>query len=74
MVYMDDLLVYSKDEESHAALLSEVLEILWKHKMYPKFSKCQLGARSIEYLGYNVSAEGVAAALLLEAAGRNASR
>ena len=59
MVYMDDLLVYSKDEESHAALLSEVLEILWKHKMYPKFSKCQFGARSIEYLGYNVSAEGI---------------
>ena len=59
MVYMDDLLVYSKDEESHAELLAEVLEILWRNKMYPKFSKCQFGTRSIEYLGYNVSAEGI---------------
>ena len=59
MVYMDDLLVYSKDEESHAELLAKVLEILWKHKMYPKFAKCQFGSRSIEYLGYNVSAEGI---------------
>lgn len=59
MVYMDDVLVYSKGEESRARLLNEVLGVLWRHKMYPKFARCQFGAQSIEYLGYNVSADGI---------------
>ena len=59
MVYVDDLLVYSKDLATHSTLLDEVLSILWSNKMYPKFSKCQFASNSIDYLGYHVSASGI---------------
>ena len=59
IAYLDDLLVYSKDIESHAVLLEKVLQILERHKMYPKISKCSFAATSIEYLGYRVGKEGI---------------
>ena len=59
IAYLDDLLVYSPDVQSHARLLDKVLSILKKNKMYPKISKCTFGATSIEYLGYKVGAEGI---------------
>lgn len=59
IIYLDDVLVYSSDVQSHAALLNEVLDILNKNKMYPKLSKCQFGKDSIEYLGYVVSSSGI---------------
>ena len=59
IIYLDDVLVYSSDVQSHAALLNEVLDILYKNKMFPKLSKCQFGKDSIEYLGYVVSSSGI---------------
>ncbi|CDJ47787.1 OSJNBa0042F21.10 protein, related [Eimeria brunetti] len=59
IAYLDDVLVYSEDEDSHAHLLDHVLKTLWEHKMYPKFKKCQFGTSSIEYLGYRIAGDGI---------------
>lgn len=59
IAYLDDLLVYSPDVESHARLLDKVLSTLQENKMYPKIAKCNFGATAIEYLGYRVGAEGI---------------
>lgn len=42
LCYLDDLLLYSKDIESHRALLDKVFEILAKNKLYIKAKKCHL--------------------------------
>ncbi|CDJ47111.1 Os07g0510800 protein, related [Eimeria brunetti] len=44
IAYLDDVLVYSEDEDSHAQLLDHVLKTLWERKMYPKFKKCLFDA------------------------------
>ena len=47
VVYLDDILIYSKNEEEHAEHLRLVLEKLREHHLYAKFSKCEfLVARS----------------------------
>ena len=59
IAYLDDVLVYSADEDSHVRLLDKVLRILEHHKMYPKITKCNFGVTAIEYLGYRVSSTGI---------------
>ena len=58
LIYLDDVLVYSQNQQQHIKLLNEVLEILLENKMYLKLSKCQFAKGTIEYLGYTVSAKG----------------
>ncbi|KAI3769532.1 hypothetical protein L6452_00638 [Arctium lappa] len=58
-VFIDDILVYSKDEESHEQHLREVLEVLRREKLYAKFSKCELWLQEVQFLGHVVSREGV---------------
>jgi hypothetical protein len=41
VVYLDDILVYSKNEEEHAEHLRLVLEKVQEHQLYAKFSKCE---------------------------------
>ncbi len=59
VLFLDDLLVYSKTEEEHKIHLRKVFEILRRHKLYAKRSKCAFGVAEVEFLGHNVSAEGV---------------
>lgn len=60
VVYLDDILIYSKTPEEHAEHLRKVLTLLRQHKLYAKFTKCHFGIRSVEFLGHIVSAEGIA--------------
>nr|GEX05311.1 reverse transcriptase domain-containing protein [Tanacetum cinerariifolium] len=46
IVFMDDILIYSKDEKEHGEHLKEFLELLKKEKLYAMFSKCEFGSRS----------------------------
>ncbi|CDJ29071.1 OSJNBa0079C19.6 protein, related [Eimeria mitis] len=59
VAYVDDVLVYSEDEEPRAKLLEQFLKILWEQRMYPKFKKCQFASSAIEYLGYRIGGDGI---------------
>ena len=59
LVYLDDILAFSKSAEEHAEHLKQVLARLHKHKLYAKMSKCFLFRDSVELLGHVVSKDGV---------------
>ncbi|GJW20980.1 putative reverse transcriptase domain-containing protein [Tanacetum coccineum] len=57
IVFIDDILVYSKSEEEHEQHLRIVLEILRQKKLYAKFSKCEFWLQQVAFLGHIVSAD-----------------
>ena len=59
VVYLDDILVYSKSKEEHLDHLRAVLELLRQHQLYGKLSKSEFGKQKVEYLGHVVSADGI---------------
>jgi hypothetical protein len=59
LVFLDDILIYSKSIEDHIHHLQKVLETLRTHQLYLKASKCSFAQQSIDYLGHIISAEGV---------------
>nr|GFB76415.1 retrotransposon protein, putative, Ty3-gypsy subclass [Tanacetum cinerariifolium] len=59
IVFIDDILVYSKSEEEHEQHLRIVLEILRQKKLYTKFSKCEFWLQQVAFLGHIVSADGI---------------
>ena len=60
VVFIDDILVYSKNKEEHAKHLRIVLTRLREHQLYAKFSKCDFWLKEVQFLGHILSAEGVA--------------
>lgn len=59
IVYLDDILIYSKNMDDHERHLELVLRKLREHKLYAKESKCDFGKTSIEFLGHIVSDKGI---------------
>jgi hypothetical protein len=59
IVFIDDILVYSKSEEEHAEHLRVVLTRLRDHQLYAKSSKCEFWLREVQFLGHVLSAERV---------------
>ena len=59
LVYLDDILIFSKDEIEHQHHLRLVLEILRKQKFYAKPSKCTFERPELEYLGHLVGQDGI---------------
>jgi hypothetical protein len=59
VVFIDDILVYSKNEEEHAEHLRIVLQHLRDHKLYAKFSKCEFWLDSVKFLVHTISNEGI---------------
>ncbi|GKD60216.1 putative reverse transcriptase domain-containing protein, partial [Tanacetum coccineum] len=59
IVFIDDILVYSKDEEEHGKHLKIILELLKKERLYAKFSKCDFWLDSIQFLGHVIDRSGV---------------
>ena len=55
VVFIDNILVYSKDWEDHDAHLWVVLETLRKEQLYAKMSKCEFLFREVSFLGHIVS-------------------
>ena len=60
VVFIDDIMVYSKNEEEHKEHLRLVLEKLREHQLYAKFSKCEFWLKEVGFLGDVVSGEGIA--------------
>ncbi|GJY67904.1 putative reverse transcriptase domain-containing protein [Tanacetum coccineum] len=59
IVFIDDILVYSKDEEEHGKHLKIILDLLKKERLYAKFSKCDFWLDSIQFLGHVIDRSGV---------------
>ena len=59
LIYLDDIIIFSKDFSSHLDRLKKVLSRLIKHGLKAKPSKCHLLKRSINFLGHVVSEEGI---------------
>ncbi|GKE61933.1 putative reverse transcriptase domain-containing protein [Tanacetum coccineum] len=59
IVFIDDILVYSKDEEEHEKHLKIILKLLKKERLYAKFSKCDFWLDSVQFLGHVIDHSGV---------------
>ena len=59
VVFVDDILIYSKSKGEHDGHLRIVLQVLRDHQLYAKFSKCEFWLTEVKLLGYVVSASGV---------------
>jgi hypothetical protein len=59
LVFFDDILVYSQSFEQHVYHLQQVLQTLQQQQWKVKLSKCSFAQRSLSYLGYVISSEGV---------------
>jgi hypothetical protein len=59
MVFIDDILVYSKTMEEYEEHLRIVLQQLREHQLYAKFSKCEFWIMEVPFLGHVISPEGI---------------
>jgi hypothetical protein len=60
VVFIDDILIYSKNKDEHAKHPRIVLTRLREHQLYAKFSKCAFWLEEIQFLGRVLSAKGIA--------------
>jgi hypothetical protein len=59
VIFIGDILIFSKNEEEHAEHLHIVLQRLREHKLYAKFSKCDFWLKEVQFLGYIISEGGI---------------
>ncbi|GJU00757.1 putative reverse transcriptase domain-containing protein, partial [Tanacetum coccineum] len=59
IVFIDDILIYSCNEEEHANHLRIILESLRKEKLYAKFSKCDFYIRMVQFIGHLIDSQGL---------------
>nr|GEU78283.1 putative reverse transcriptase domain-containing protein [Tanacetum cinerariifolium] len=59
IVFINEILAYSKDEEKHGKHLKIILKLLKKERLYAKFSKCDFWLDSIQFLGHVIDRSGV---------------
>ena len=59
IVFIDDILVYSKNNQEHEEHLRDVLSILREKKLYAKFSKCEFWLNEVAFLGHVISGKGI---------------
>ncbi|GJX44312.1 putative reverse transcriptase domain-containing protein [Tanacetum coccineum] len=59
IVFIDDILIYSRNEEEHANHLRIILELLKKEKLYAKFSKCDFWICMVQFLGHLIKSQGL---------------
>ncbi|KAJ9512039.1 hypothetical protein QJQ45_004614 [Haematococcus lacustris] len=59
LVYLDDILIYSRSEAEHLEHLRTVLGLLRQHQLYANLSKCAFFLPSMDFLGHIISADGI---------------
>jgi hypothetical protein len=60
IIFLDDILIYSKSEEEHENYLRMLLQVLRENQLYAKLSKCSFYQKQICYLGHIISKDGIA--------------
>ncbi|GKB13027.1 putative reverse transcriptase domain-containing protein, partial [Tanacetum coccineum] len=58
IVFIDDILIYSRNEKEHEEHLKTILEMLKKEELYAKFSKCEFLINTVKFLGYVIDSSG----------------
>jgi hypothetical protein len=59
VVFIDDILIYSKNPEDHAIHLRIILQRLRDHRLYAKFSNCEFWLDTVKFLGHTISSDGI---------------
>ncbi|GJT88597.1 putative reverse transcriptase domain-containing protein [Tanacetum coccineum] len=59
IVFIDDILIYSKNKKEHEEHLKAILELLRKEELYAKFSKCEFWIPKIQFLGHVIDSQGI---------------
>ncbi|GJU99953.1 putative reverse transcriptase domain-containing protein [Tanacetum coccineum] len=59
IVFIDDILIYSKDKKEHEEHLKAILELLKKEKLYAKFSKCEFWIPKVQFLSHVIDSRGI---------------
>jgi hypothetical protein len=59
VVFIDDILIYSKNPKDHAKYLHVILQRLRDHHLYAKFSKCEFWLDTVKFLGHTISGDGI---------------
>ncbi|GJU26554.1 putative reverse transcriptase domain-containing protein [Tanacetum coccineum] len=60
IVFIDDILIYSKNKQEHEEHLKLILELLTKEELYAKFSKCEFWIPKVQFLGHVIDSQGLA--------------
>nr|GEW39587.1 putative reverse transcriptase domain-containing protein [Tanacetum cinerariifolium]GEW39704.1 putative reverse transcriptase domain-containing protein [Tanacetum cinerariifolium] len=60
IVFIDDILIYSKSKQEHEEHLKLILELLKKEQLYAKFSKCEFWIPKVQFLGHAIDSQGLA--------------
>ncbi|KAI3808174.1 hypothetical protein L1987_24120 [Smallanthus sonchifolius] len=59
IVFIDDILIYSRNQEDHEQHLKMILELLTKEKLYAKLSKCEFCLKEVQFLGHIINEMGI---------------
>nr|GFC82225.1 putative reverse transcriptase domain-containing protein [Tanacetum cinerariifolium] len=59
IVFIDDILIYLKEEKEHKEHLKAILELLKKEELYAKFSKCEFWIPKVQFLGHVINSQGI---------------
>jgi type IV secretory pathway VirB4 component len=59
VVYLDDILIFSKNQENHDKHVQLVLATLREHGLYAKLEKCEFNKSSMAFIGYVISPNGI---------------
>ncbi|GJT86351.1 putative reverse transcriptase domain-containing protein [Tanacetum coccineum] len=59
IVFIDDILIYSKNKQEHEKHLKLILELLKKEQLYAKFSKCEFWIPRVQFLGHVIDSQGI---------------
>ncbi|GJY97041.1 putative reverse transcriptase domain-containing protein [Tanacetum coccineum] len=59
IVFIDDILIYSKSKQEHEEHLKLILELLKKEELYAKFSKCEFWIPKVQFLSHMIDSQGI---------------
>ncbi|GKA98342.1 putative reverse transcriptase domain-containing protein [Tanacetum coccineum] len=59
IVFIDDILIYSKSRKEHEGHLKLILKLLKEEELYAKFSKCEFLLSKVQFLGHVIDSEGI---------------